>query len=177
MPTKHFIATTPEGHVFKRSTQSRAYTHMVVRIVSFADSSAKSISCVREVWKRNQDFHKEYTDGTSQWIPLPQYLQKRPSHMEESRYSEAVRAHHERVAKDIARSKEWLGKGEEGHVAEMKLLLDKFEAECRYKTADGKAFYHAVGWSSRHDLAVKLLKRTPGLCLILQATEVAKRPK
>lgn len=148
--TRHYKAEH-DGLVFTRSSDRRTYTHVVLRPCSLADQVAGAAESARHAWRINQDYHRGYADGTSEFIPVPSYCTT----------PKAIDQHHADVAERIQHSKTWLAKGEAGLVRDAEALAHR---RWRAEFGERDTGWRYVGWCGRADLARKQAK--PGDVII-----------
>lgn len=146
MAHKHSV--TYEGFTFKRTSQNRVYTHTVISRRSRAADRAQTERSAREMWKLDLAHYAELAGG------VHKLSQKYPA-----QYTP------ERIAKDVAKAKAWVEKGEQGHVDEHLAFLADRVAKLQ-TAADGDTYYRNEGWCSRADLAQKLAARTPNAIIL-----------
>lgn len=143
MSTKH--TATFQRYSWKRTSQNRIYTHMVVGQQSIALERVKTEAWARKKYFMNLEYyqknavggtyHSEFADGTPWSKPITD------------------------LERDAARAT--LAAGVEGAVADRLREFDKRTAEA-WVTEDGLSTVYSAGWTSRFDLAQKLAARTPG---------------
>lgn len=179
--TTFYTATTPEGHVFKRSTANRTYTHMVVAVYSVRSQRAACEANTREDYRRSVKYYREMAAGQHPAHPTP-VDGFHPSHgmADPVKYAAYVAECDARSAKNVTDAHAWLALDVEARVVAALAAFDAGRAADTYKNADGTLFYRDAGWCGRPDLAQKLAAttmKTAHDCMILEAVEVTKRPK
>jgi hypothetical protein len=132
-----------DGQVFTRNSAGRVYRYAVLGPVSLADNLARAEKSARYSWKQNQDYHREYVDGTSRFLATPEW----------ARTDEQKRAHIAEGERQIQASKDWLALGEAGLIADYQR---RAELEWRHRFPERDAGWSCRGWCSRLDLAQKL---------------------
>jgi hypothetical protein len=150
MATKH--TATFQGdkiHTWKRVSQNRVYTHMVLGVVSIAAERAEAEAWARKEYKMNLGYYTMIAND-------PVYV---------GTFNDGRTFTKEITDTERAAAKETLRAGVDGAVADR---LREFDARtaASWKTADGLSTVYSAGWTSRLDLAVKLAARTPGGVII-----------
>jgi hypothetical protein len=136
---------TFQGHTFKRNSQNRVYTHMVVGLINIAADRTKT-----EAWAR-----KEYATNLS-YYQMKAYADVYTGTFADGRIFTSPITDLERAA-----AKATVEGGVEAAVADRLREFDARTAKA-WKSADGLSTVYSAGWAGRPDLAVKLAAKTPG---------------
>lgn len=145
-----------DGVVFTRTSQSRDYTHVVLRPCSLARQIRDAEISAQYDWNHNHDFHREFADGTSR------FLGPREWH----RTEEQLAAKRAEDAEQIERSRAWLAGGLGQLIADAQI---KAAERWRDEFGERETGWRYVGWAGRLDLAQK--QAAPG-DVILEAVRV-----
>lgn len=142
-----------DGQVFQRKSANRSYSHVVLRPISLARNLQYAEDAARYDWKHNHDYHREFVDGTSRFLVRNAW--------------ESEEQHAQDSAREIERSKAWIALGLDGLIRQTR---ERAEQAWRRDFPCGREeAWCYVGWTGRHDLALKVAK--PG-DVILEAVKV-----
>lgn len=143
MNTKH--TATFQGHTFKRVSQNRVYTHMVVGLINIAKDRAETEIAAREMYAVNLEYVTQLAAGGTY----------HGTFANGAPYSRPI-TDQERDAARVT-----IAGGPDAEAADSLREFDARTAQAR-KTEDGLHTVYSAGWTSRPDLAVKLASKTPG---------------
>lgn len=147
MKTQH--TATFHGHTFKRVSQSRIYTHMVVGVLSIAAERIAAETWARKEYKMNLEYYQKMAAGGTYHSTFG----------DGSHWSKPITE----LERDAARAT--IAAGVDGAVADRLREFDKRTAAA-WKTEDGLSTIFSAGWTSRHDLALKLAAKTVGAVIV-----------
>jgi hypothetical protein len=158
----NYIATDAAGVTHTRSTESRAYTHTVVRKGGYAVAMASALSASwGKTDRSNFDYYLRIAEGRSEFYPSTRYCAKYADrHTPEQIAEEDARLTISDAQKVAEAKAVCAGFTADTYVAEQRRLrVERIETKL---AEGGYEVWHNMGWCGRLDLAQKLANASAG---------------